>query len=121
MKFLTTLVLAGLVFSFTSQAETIVSCRKRNPFVYSAFTWVQIERDANQQLLFRYGNGIADQMLEVYFDSPIERTSANTYHYQNAQYELSAKIVKNKLSFTLSAGGKSETRKNHECVLLPAN
>lgn len=119
MKLLSFALLTGMLLSSISQANTLVACRKRNPLVYSAFTWVQIERLQNQELIFRYGNGIQEQMLEVYFDSAIEQRSANEFHFQNSQYELSATIEKKKLSFTLSGGGKTATKKNFECIVLP--
>jgi hypothetical protein len=116
MKAIALTLLTGMLISTVVQADTVVSCRKRNPLVYTAYTWVQIEQDTNQNLTFIYGNGMESQMLEVYFTSSVEKTSAQTYRYQDPNYELSVEIKKSKLSFVLSSGGKDYKQKNYECL-----
>jgi hypothetical protein len=116
MKITSMILAAGLLVGSTANADTIASCRKRNPYVYTSFSWTEIERHENNELLLVYGVGTDDQMLEIYFDSPLEQVGENQFYHKGSDYELSAQIVKNKLSFTLKAGKKTIRKKNYECI-----
>jgi|GEM_PF-2595300 len=122
MKILSFLFLAGLVFQpvvSSANPHTVVSCKKRSPLVYASFTWVEIIQADDQSLSFQYGTGLEDRMSEIYFDSQVTQVSPNEFQDQDPRYDLSVKIEKSKLSFSLSSGGKTVKKKNFKCETLP--
>ena len=111
------MILASTTFAATTHADTVLACRKRNAFVYTSFTWVEIDRDENGQMWFMYGNGIEDQMMTIYLRAPIDQISENKYAYHDDSIGIDALVEKKKLRFTLESGGKTISKKNYDCVI----
>jgi len=124
MKIFSFLILAGILFQpvvSSANPRTVVSCKKRSPLVYASFTWVEIIQNDDQSLAFQYGTGLEDRMYEIYFNSPVTQVSPNEFQDQDPRFDLSVAIKKSKLSFSLSSGGKTVTKKNFKCEILPLN
>jgi hypothetical protein len=115
MKFSLFFWIAMTLASTVSRAEMIASCKRRNILVNSAFTWAEISRTKENQMMFQYGTGIDTQMIEVYFDSPVEQDSPSEFHHKDNAYELKVWMVDNKLSFDLTAGQKTVSKRNFVC------
>ncbi len=115
MKFSLFFWIALTLAPSVSRAEMIASCKRRNILVNSAFTWAEISRTKENQLLFQYGTGVDTQMIEVYFDSSLEQDSPTEFHHKDQTYELKVWMVDSKLSFDLSAGQKTVSKRNFVC------
>ena len=115
MKIIASFFITFCLFSVSTHAETVLSCKKRNPWVYTSFYWVQIEKNSQGEFTFFYGNGVDDQMLDVYLTSPVIQTTDGNFESKSDEYSLSTVIIHSKLSFTLSNKTQSVTRKNFEC------
>lgn len=115
MKTLCALLLTSFVFSTGAHADLVLACKKRNPLVYSSFSWVEIESNADGTHHFYYGIGISDQMLEITYSSPITRVSETEFRELNPYYELTAVVRAGKLNFSLKSARGIENRKGYHC------
>lgn len=118
------MLLAAALFAFGLQTaratqavtDANIACKKRHPLVYTSYTWTTIEPAGGNTLLFRYGNGIDDQMLEIYFESLIEETAPGRYEGYGPDYALTVEVRRSRLSFTLKTARGSDTRRNFTCL-----
>ena len=115
MRKIILLITLSFFINTTSFAETILSCKKRHPFIYTSFYWVQINQTEEGNLSFNYGNGIDTQMLEVYFSSPVTKDAKGNFTYQDADYSLQTEMKKTELNFTVKNNTKAITRKQFHC------
>ena len=106
MNRLLTLCLLSLLVSST-YANDSYRCKKHNALSVDSYYWVELERDSNDQLKFVYGTGIKTQMMEIYFDSPVEEVSSGHFSHHENDYQLEAKVENSQLSFVITAGKKS--------------
>ena len=90
-------------------------CKKNNFMYPNAFYWVEIEKVPSGELVFSYGTGIDTQMLDVYFQSPIEEISNNKFSHKEVNYQLDTFIQHSQLSFSLAINGKVDHRKGYRC------
>ena len=105
-----------MVVSNLAQAELIYSCKKRNPFSYSAYDWTELEKLQSGEIIFRFGNGIDSQMLEVFFESPVKAVGSENFEFQNESYSLKVQVQKSVLSYLLKSGSKSISKNGFQCV-----
>lgn len=98
-----------------ASAEKLYSCKKRNGFVYSSFYWAEIEKLDSGELLFRYGNGIDTQMMEVLFMSGLEQKSPTEYAWSSDDFQLKVKLKSGLLDFKVVNAGKSYGKSGFRC------
>ncbi len=124
MRLIKFLLLFSFLYQTVASAEVVLACKKRNPYVYQSFYWVQIERNEKGQLAFFYGNGVDSQMVEVYFASTVTASAPVTpgiqnYSFQNEAYSLSADVNTNArpslLKFTIKNKTQTVVRDHFVC------
>lgn len=107
-RILTLVVSLGILFTSgvgAASAGSSLSCKKRNPWVYNSWYWVQILPSGSEEKLL-YGTGIDSQMMEIHYQSGVHpgangdwvanENEPNSLHFYPAKkglyrLELSAK------------------------------
>lgn len=114
MKYLITFcVLLSPVLTY---ADTLYSCHKRHPLVYSSFMWTEVLQANDGQLHFQYGSGIDTQMIEVQFDSVVYQTGPEEFKSNEPGYELTVHVKNGLLDYTIISQGKKKTQKKFKCL-----
>jgi hypothetical protein len=99
-----------------SENPAVLQCRKQNWMIPSSYHWVEIVPQASGDLIFQYGTGIDTQLIEVLYQSPIQKISDTQYAYQGDGYRLNVEVQRGRLDFEVVSPGRRQTRKKFTCL-----
>ncbi len=116
-KALKLILITFFTFTYSSNAfsEILYSCKKKNAFINTSYLWTEIEKSETGEIIFRYGNGIDTQMLDVFFDTKVTELTPGIYQANDPNFTLDILVKNSLLSFQIKTDKKNYSKNKFKC------